>query len=99
MFLERAYCNCVILFTLNSHSCILSDPRLVDFVRSRKAQRTKGSETSSSPVQRKDFLKESPANSASPDIEDTGKAQESTMEENEDEEDSQLVVHPPISGK
>lgn len=73
------------------------DPRLVDFVRSRKAQRTPGSETSSSPVQRKDFLKEPSANSASPEIIDTRKAKESTMEEDEEYEDGQLLVQSPIS--
>uniref|UniRef100_A0A8C1KDG5 RNA polymerase II-associated protein 1-like n=1 Tax=Cyprinus carpio TaxID=7962 RepID=A0A8C1KDG5_CYPCA len=34
------------------------DPRLVEFVRSRKPQRTPGSESASGPVQREDFLNE-----------------------------------------
>ncbi|XP_048047430.1 RNA polymerase II-associated protein 1-like [Megalobrama amblycephala] len=71
------------------------DPRLVDFVRSRKAQRTPGSESSSSPVQRL-------PNSTSTELDHTIKAQESqrdTMEDDEEEDENQLVVQPPITGK
>uniref|UniRef100_A0A673LSK4 RNA polymerase II-associated protein 1-like n=1 Tax=Sinocyclocheilus rhinocerous TaxID=307959 RepID=A0A673LSK4_9TELE len=44
------------------------DPRLVEFVRSRKAQRTPGSESASGPVQREDFLNEPLPNSTSPEL-------------------------------
>ncbi len=79
----------------------MSDPRLVDFLRSRKAQRTPGSESASSPVQREDFLNEPLPNSTSPQLDHTIKAQESqrdTMEEDEEDE-NQLVAQPPITGK
>lgn len=72
----------------------MSDPRLVDFLRSQKAQRTPGSESASGPVQREDFLNEPLPNS-------TIKAQESqrdTMEDDEEDE-NQLVAQPPITGK
>uniref|UniRef100_A0A671N8Y1 RNA polymerase II-associated protein 1-like n=1 Tax=Sinocyclocheilus anshuiensis TaxID=1608454 RepID=A0A671N8Y1_9TELE len=46
-------------------------PRLVDFVRSRKAQRTPGSESASGPVQREDFLNEPLPNSTSPQLDHT----------------------------
>lgn len=75
----------------------MSDPRLVDFVRSRKAQRTPGSESSSKPVQKEDF----PPNSTSTELDHTMKAPESqrdTMEDYEEDE-NQLVVQPPITGK
>ncbi|XP_043119480.1 RNA polymerase II-associated protein 1 isoform X2 [Puntigrus tetrazona] len=75
------------------------DPRLVDFVRSRKAQRTPGSESASGPVRREDFLNESLPNSASPQLDHTIKAQESqrdTMEDDEEDE-NQLAAQPPIT--
>uniref|UniRef100_A0A671N8Z7 RNA polymerase II-associated protein 1-like n=1 Tax=Sinocyclocheilus anshuiensis TaxID=1608454 RepID=A0A671N8Z7_9TELE len=74
-------------------------PRLVDFVRSRKAQRTPGSESASGPVQREDFLNEPLPNSTSPQLDHTIKAQESqrdTMEDDEEDE-NQLVAQPPIT--
>uniref|UniRef100_A0A671R2D2 RNA polymerase II-associated protein 1-like n=1 Tax=Sinocyclocheilus anshuiensis TaxID=1608454 RepID=A0A671R2D2_9TELE len=61
------------------------DPRLVEFVRSRKAQRTPGSESASGPV-------------TSPELDHSIKAQESqrdTMEDDEEDE-NQLVVQLPI---
>ncbi|ROL44981.1 RNA polymerase II-associated protein 1 [Anabarilius grahami] len=69
------------------------NPRLVDFVRSRKAQRTPGSESSSSPVQ-------CLPNSTSTELDHTIKAKESqrdTMEDDEEEDENQLVVQPPIT--
>ncbi|XP_056122321.1 RNA polymerase II-associated protein 1 [Rhinichthys klamathensis goyatoka] len=71
------------------------DPRLVDFVRSRKAQRTPESESSSKPVQKENF----PPNSTSTELDHTMKAQESqrdTMEDYEEDENP-LVVQPPIT--
>lgn len=68
------------------------DPRLVDFVRSRKAQGTPGSESSSNPVHREDIL----PNSTSTELDHTIKSQESqrnTMEDYEEDE-NQL---PPIT--
>lgn len=79
----------------------MSDSRLVDFLRSRKAQRTPGSESASGPVQREDFLNEPLPNSTSPQLDHTIKAQESqrdTMEDDEEDE-NQLVAEPPITGK
>lgn len=70
----------------------MSDPRLVDFVRSRKAQRTPGSESSSSPVQRL-------PNSSSTELDHIIKAQESQRDTMEEEDENQLVVQPPITGK
>lgn len=67
----------------------------MDFVRSRKAQRTPGSESSSSPAQRL-------PNSTSTELDHTIKAQESqrdTMEDDEEEDENRLVVQPPITGK
>lgn len=75
------------------------DHRLVDFLRSRKAQRTPGSESASGPVQREDFLNEPLPNSTSPQLYHTIKAQESqrdTMEDDEEDE-NQLVAQPPIT--
>uniref|UniRef100_A0A672RD76 RNA polymerase II associated protein 1 n=1 Tax=Sinocyclocheilus grahami TaxID=75366 RepID=A0A672RD76_SINGR len=75
------------------------DPRLVEFVRSRKAQRTPGSESASGPVQREDFLNEPLPNSTSPELDHSIKAQESqrdTMEDDEEDE-NQLVVQAPIT--
>uniref|UniRef100_A0A9J8CJT7 RNA polymerase II associated protein 1 n=1 Tax=Cyprinus carpio carpio TaxID=630221 RepID=A0A9J8CJT7_CYPCA len=63
------------------------DPRLVEFVRSRKPQRTPGSESASGLV-------------TSPELDHTIEAQESqrdTMEDDEEDE-NQLVVQAPITG-
>uniref|UniRef100_A0A9J8CK67 RNA polymerase II associated protein 1 n=1 Tax=Cyprinus carpio carpio TaxID=630221 RepID=A0A9J8CK67_CYPCA len=65
------------------------DPRLVEFVRSRKPQRTPGSESASGLVQREDFLNEPLPNSTSPELDHTIEAQESqrdTMEDDEEDE-------------
>uniref|UniRef100_A0A8C1DFN6 RNA polymerase II associated protein 1 n=1 Tax=Cyprinus carpio carpio TaxID=630221 RepID=A0A8C1DFN6_CYPCA len=70
------------------------DPRLVEFVRSRKPQRTPGSESASGLVQREDFLNEPLPNSTSPELDHTIEAQESqrdTMEDDEEDE-NQLVL-------
>uniref|UniRef100_A0A8C1DIK4 RNA polymerase II associated protein 1 n=1 Tax=Cyprinus carpio carpio TaxID=630221 RepID=A0A8C1DIK4_CYPCA len=75
------------------------DPRLVEFVRSRKPQRTPGSESASGLVQREDFLNEPLPNSTSPELDHTIEAQESqrdTMEDDEEDE-NQLVVQAPIT--
>ncbi|KAK2878391.1 hypothetical protein Q8A67_019182 [Cirrhinus molitorella] len=75
------------------------DPRLVDFVRSQKAQRIPVSESACDPVRREDFLNEPPPNSTSPALDHTIKAQESqrdTMEDDEEDE-NQLVAQPPIT--
>uniref|UniRef100_A0A8C1KES3 RNA polymerase II-associated protein 1-like n=1 Tax=Cyprinus carpio TaxID=7962 RepID=A0A8C1KES3_CYPCA len=63
------------------------DPRLVEFVRSRKPQRTPGSESASGPV-------------TSPELDHTTEAQESQREtmEDEEEDENQLVVQAPITG-
>ncbi|XP_073683087.1 RNA polymerase II-associated protein 1 [Garra rufa] len=74
------------------------DPRLVDFVRSQKAQRIPVSVSASGPVQREDFLNE-PLNSTSSELDHIIKAQESqrdTMEDDEEDE-NQLLVQPPIT--
>uniref|UniRef100_A0A8C2DI55 RNA polymerase II-associated protein 1-like n=1 Tax=Cyprinus carpio TaxID=7962 RepID=A0A8C2DI55_CYPCA len=75
------------------------DPRLVEFVRSRKPQRTPGSESASGPVQREDFLNEPLPNSTSQELDHTIKAQESQRDtmEDEEEDENQLVVQAPIT--
>uniref|UniRef100_A0A8C2DBD4 RNA polymerase II-associated protein 1-like n=1 Tax=Cyprinus carpio TaxID=7962 RepID=A0A8C2DBD4_CYPCA len=77
------------------------DPRLVEFVRSRKPQRTPGSESASGPVQREDFLNEPLPNSTSQELDHTIKAQESQRDtmEDEEEDENQLVVQAPITGE
>ncbi|XP_058605829.1 RNA polymerase II-associated protein 1 isoform X2 [Onychostoma macrolepis] len=71
------------------------DPRLVDFLRSRKAQRTPGSESASGPVQREDFPNEPLPNSTSPQLDHTIKAQESLRDALEDdEEEEELPIKP-----
>lgn len=99
--MERAIYNSDILFTSTSRCHIMSDPRLVDFVRSRKAQRTPGSESASGPVQREDVLTEPLPNSASPDLDHTIKARESQRDtmEDDDEDENQLAVQPPITSE
>uniref|UniRef100_A0A8C1WNK5 RNA polymerase II associated protein 1 n=1 Tax=Cyprinus carpio TaxID=7962 RepID=A0A8C1WNK5_CYPCA len=75
------------------------DPRLVEFVRSRKAQSTPGSESASGPVQREDFLNEPLPNSTSQELDHTIEAQESQREtmEDDEEDENQLVVQAPIT--
>uniref|UniRef100_A0A8C1WIL5 RNA polymerase II associated protein 1 n=1 Tax=Cyprinus carpio TaxID=7962 RepID=A0A8C1WIL5_CYPCA len=77
------------------------DPRLVEFVRSRKAQSTPGSESASGPVQREDFLNEPLPNSTSQELDHTIEAQESQREtmEDDEEDENQLVVQAPITGE
>ncbi|XP_059376536.1 RNA polymerase II-associated protein 1-like [Carassius carassius] len=74
-------------------------PRLVDFVRSRGAQRTPGSESGSGTVQREDIQNEPLPDSTSPQLDHTIKTQESqrdTMEDDEKDE-NQLLAQPPIT--
>ncbi|XP_026085453.1 RNA polymerase II-associated protein 1-like [Carassius auratus] len=75
------------------------DPRLVEFVRSRKAQRTPGSESASGPVHREDFLNEPLPNSTSPELDHAIKAQKSQRDTMEDDEEDENQLQAPITGE
>ncbi|XP_052009874.1 RNA polymerase II-associated protein 1 [Xyrauchen texanus] len=73
------------------------DPRLVDFVRSQKAEKSLASESASSSGQREVSLNVPPPQSTSPELDHTIKAQESHGVTMEEDESNEPAVQPAIT--